>query len=839
MGGREGTGAISHLIATLAGAFLLVVLVAQASARAQDAFGRSVAGVDLRHLLIMGMIAGLVAVAAAATVIFIRATQRARAARNEAVAEADSLRHSHATLQEILSADQILSLYWDGDGEARILCDALPARLDIPREAVTLLSLASWLELDAARELGARIEALRQRGEPFNLMLRTRFGDHIETDGRAAGGTPVFKLRDLAGNRLELARILDQNMTLQAETFRYRALLDAAPFPAWIAGSDGALSWVNGAFVAQAGCRSGQDAIAQRLAPPGFDPLALSAHAVTHGAVMKRRIESSPRNDAGEAIVAPSPAGGAGGMVLPFLRPEIESPGIGDARIGALDRIVTPVAMFDAEQRLIYANPAFAKLWALPSEWLAGRPREPELLDRLRQMRLLPEEADYQVWKARRLEAYGKPGVREEWWHLPDGRSLHVVGETRSDGGVSYLFENLTERLALESQLKALVRVQRETLDNLREGVAVFGQDGRLKLFNSAFASIWRLNARALEQQPHIDETVQSARVLYPDEAAWIVVKHAVTAIGAERHIFQWQMDRPDGSVIASAGLPLPDGGTLITFVDITNEKRVERALLERNEALEAADRLKTSFLSHINYELRTPLTSIIGFTDLLSGQHFGPLNAKQSEYLDDIRASGASLLAIINDVLDLATIDAGAFALKLGPVTASDIVEAAALSVRERLRKSKIALDIAVSPEAGKFQADGKRVTQVLYNLLSNAISFSEDGSQVRLQCEMNDSMVSFTVADQGSGIPDDYQAVVFERFEGRSLGERRRGAGLGLTMVKTIVEMHGGEIGLKSKLGEGTEVTVRFPVMRMQDDVPTQDSADAGGLRVQSGAA
>jgi nitrogen-specific signal transduction histidine kinase len=490
-----------------------------------------------------------------------------------------------------------------------------------------------------------------------------------------------------------------------------------------------------------------------------------------------------------------------------------------ETRFRSFDRLATAFAVFDADKRLAHFNQAYVDLWQLDSDWLATHPRDGEILDRLRQVRRIPEKADYREWKRNWLSAYGSNAQREDQWHLPDGRTLHVIADSAQDGGVTYLYENVTERLQLESRYNALIHVQRETLDTLREGVAVFGPNGRLKLHNRAFASIWRLSQQQLESEPHIDDIIAACRTLYDETLEWERTKAAVTAIFAERRPYESQFDRPDGSVVACAALPLPDGGTLLTYNDISDSKRMERALIERNEALEAADRMKTAFVGHVSYELRTPLTNIIGFTELLGSPLTGALADKQREYLGDIRASGQTLLAIIDDILDLATIDAGTLKLKFATVKVNPVIDAAVLGLRERLKQAGVRLKIEVEPGIEEFVADGARVTQILYNLLANAISFSPAGGNVVLACRKEGDMLAFSVEDQGCGIAEDFQAAAFERFESRSNGPGHRGPGLGLSIVKSLVELHGGTISLVSTPGHGTEVKALLPLVQEEE--------------------
>ena len=190
-----------------------------------------------------------------------------------------------------------------------------------------------------------------------------------------------------------------------------------------------------------------------------------------------------------------------------------------------------------------------------------------------------------------------------------------------------------------------------------------------------------------------------------------------------------------------------------------------------------------------------------------------GPLNARQRDYLNDIKTSSQALLNIINDILDLAVIDAGALDLKLSPVDLKQAVEAAQLGVRERLSRAGLHLDIHVAQDATTVMADENRLIQVLYNLLSNAIGFSPEDSTITLSCRSEKNGIAISVQDTGLGIPEEEQATVFERFETRSKGSRHRGAGLGLSLVKSIVELHNGRIDLRSMPGAGTTVTVTLP--------------------------
>jgi signal transduction histidine kinase len=252
----------------------------------------------------------------------------------------------------------------------------------------------------------------------------------------------------------------------------------------------------------------------------------------------------------------------------------------------------------------------------------------------------------------------------------------------------------------------------------------------------------------------------------------------------------------------------------MATFQDITDTVNVERALREKNEALVAADAIKIDFVHHVSYELRSPLTNIIGFAHFLGDQAFGSLTEKQHEYLGYLTASTNALLAIINNILDLATIDAGAMTLNLGEVDIRATMEAAAEGVQDRLVKSNIRLDIRAQANIGSIVADDRRLRQVLFNLLSNAVGFSPAGGTVTLIAERRPGAIAFTVVDHGPGIPPESRDKVFDWFETDPRGSQHRGPGLGLSLVRSFVELHGGNVSIESTPGQGTTITCLFPV-------------------------
>jgi len=265
--------------------------------------------------------------------------------------------------------------------------------------------------------------------------------------------------------------------------------------------------------------------------------------------------------------------------------------------------------------------------------------------------------------------------------------------------------------------------------------------------------------------------------------------------------------------------VPLPDGNVLLTDLDVTDRARVERALRERNEALETAGRLKSEFIANVSHELRTPLNAVIGFAEILVNRYFGELNPRQLDYSHSILESARLLMRLINDILDLATIEAGYMVLETDRIDVSAMLNSVLSLTRERARSRDLELDLRCPPEIGIVEGDERRLKQALFNLISNAVKFTPPGGAIRLEAARRDDALLLTVADTGVGIPLADQARVFEKFE---RGVRQPGAGLGLSLVKSLIELHGGTVMIESASGQGTRITCRLPVAQPATAAP-----------------
>jgi signal transduction histidine kinase len=243
---------------------------------------------------------------------------------------------------------------------------------------------------------------------------------------------------------------------------------------------------------------------------------------------------------------------------------------------------------------------------------------------------------------------------------------------------------------------------------------------------------------------------------------------------------------------------------------------RLFREIADKGRLLEAASRHKSEFLANMSHELRTPMNAILGFSEVLAERMFGEVNEKQAEYLQDILSSGRHLLSLINDILDLSKVEAGRLELELGRFHLPTALENALTLVRERATRHGITLTPAVDLGVGDIVADERKVKQILLNLLSNAVKFTPEGGRVGVTASAADGVITIAVSDTGIGIAPEDQAAIFEEFRqvGRDDARKQEGTGLGLTLAKKFVELHGGRIWVQSQVGQGSTFTFTLPV-------------------------
>ena len=378
----------------------------------------------------------------------------------------------------------------------------------------------------------------------------------------------------------------------------------------------------------------------------------------------------------------------------------------------------------------------------------------------------------------------------------------HAVQLSGTDGGAIYEYDEASE----EFHLRATDHMEADLINALRANPPRLG-DG---VVGRAAAS------REPAQVPNIlEERTYAPRMREMLERFGFRASLAVPLLREDRIIGGLVVRRKSIGEFRPEVIELLKTFATQSVLAIQNA-RLFREIEDKSRQIEAANRHKSEFLANMSHELRTPLNAIIGFSEVLQEKLFGELNEKQAEYTDDILTSGRHLLSLINEILDLSKVEAGRMELELATFDLPLAIDNARTFVRERATKQGINLDVTIDKRLGEFMGDERKIKQILLNLLSNAVKFTPEGGRIGINARQANGVVEISVSDTGVGIAPEDQPKIFEEFRqvGSDYTHKKEGTGLGLTLAKKFVELHGGKIWVESEVGKGSTFVFTLPV-------------------------
>ena len=488
----------------------------------------------------------------------------------------------------------------------------------------------------------------------------------------------------------------------------------------------------------------------------------------------------------------------------------------------AIESIPESFMLLDAEDRLVLCNSRYRELHASIAHCLVPGTKFVDIC-RASALAGLPKPAIGRVeeWVRERMARHRQPQFALEERQTGE-RWIQVAEQHTSDGGTVVVQTDITALKRREQELAEKTALLRATLDNMEQGLLVIDAFCAIKMWNNRMIEL-------LEVPPELIDVGRSIEPMLRAMAAEGVYGSGPIDALVARRLEQLRRAEPRvvemvrrGRIIEHQRTLMPDGGVLFTYTDITDRKRVEVDLRRAKDEAELASRSKTEFLANMSHELRTPLNAIIGFSDILIGQIFGPLSdARYADYARDIRDSGLHLLTLINDVLDIAKVEFGKVELLEETVDIVAVIESCLRLVRERAQTAGIQLDQALPPGLPCLLGDGRRLKQILLNLLSNSVKFTAAGGRVTISASHDADGFRLAVVDTGIGIAaDDLETALrpFGQIDSR-LARKYQGTGLGLPLARSMAELHGGRLELRSAPGEGTTATLWLPPSRVLD--------------------
>jgi signal transduction histidine kinase len=526
--------------------------------------------------------------------------------------------------------------------------------------------------------------------------------------------------------------------------------------------------------------------------------------------------------------------------------------------VDTVESVPAGIIFCDADDRLVVCNSQY-KQWICPGREDEVQPgmRCEEVLQisaRLAAGRL--DRAARHAWVEQRIEDHRNPGGPAEVM-LADGRVVQVVERRTHDGGTISVLADITDLKHHEAELGERSDLVEAILESMVQGLLAF--DAKLKIIvsNERLSDMIDMPPEMLNAGRNFRSVIeQSARRgdYGPGDREEVLQRVLTTAQGREAHNFERVM--PDGSVLEASATPLREGGFVVTYSDVTERKRSEDALkrsrrelnsrvkelehmkarlelqgeelrqlaqhlAQARDVANAANKAKSDFLANMSHELRTPLNAIIGFSEIMNAELLGPLGSDQyRQYTGDIHESGAHLLSLINDILDLSKIEAGRMELVEERAVVGEIIEASVRIIRERAHAAEIKLATELPQDLPTIFVDERAIKQVMLNLLSNAVKFTGAGGQVTISAGMDPGGgIALSVSDTGVGMSAAEIKKALTPFGqvDSSLARKHEGTGLGLPLAQSMTEVHGGTLTIESNSGGGTTVTVTLPAERV----------------------
>ncbi|MXP46820.1 PAS domain-containing protein [Altererythrobacter luteolus] len=654
--------------------------------------------------------------------------------------------------------------------------------------------------------------ALTPPGSQRSLALRGVLADPQVSPGGAA----LVWVFDFSESESELSRLREEAARARGDFGALVGLIEAAPMPMWFRGRDTQLKLVNKAYVDAVGAANADAAVEKQAelieAVDGLTAAQIAGQAADKNLPIERVVSTTIDGQRRAMRVSDLPLGSEGVAGYAVDIEEMEELGrqfraFRDAQRSILDQLSIGVGQFDGERKLVFANQPFRRIFGLNSGAVAQNLEFERLLSNARENGKTPEVRDFPEWRAEHTAWFASDETQEEAWPLSDGTHLRVVAQPMPDGGLVMIAEDRTEQLALSATRDTLLRTRTATFDSLFEALAVFAPDGHLQLWNRSFAGTWGLDPELLDAHPAAPELLEAIAPNLEQPKQAKSIGEVIRAATLDRKEQAGRILLYDGRTLEFAGIPLPDGNGLLTVLDVTANEQAEAALRERNKALEAADEVKTRFLSNMSYEFRTPLTSIGGFAELLEAGIAGDLSDQGREYVQAILESVSRLTEQVENVLDLSQSEAGLLPLAKERIDMMPFVTDVVRARETSINAGELTLDLRGSKASGKIEADPRQLGRAIGQLLDNAIAATPKNGKILVDVSKPKGVAQIVISDSGAGMTKQELARALD-----GQGDEKR-QGLGIPLSRQLIEAHGGTLEIQSQKNAGTSAIIRLP--------------------------
>lgn len=701
-------------------------------------------------------------------------------------------------------------------------------------QGLSIITFSNVLESISESDAGALSEnffQLQKIGQPFVVQVHAKDGLDLKISGSKTVIDGLETITLWARNITEVAnfvRGIEQDLIDEkSQVDSLKEILDTLPIQVWKRNNKLNIVYCNKSYA------DALDINAERVVLDNIPLVPGSLFGQGHSLA-----ETVKKSGKSQSVVQGTVIGGTRRKLLVSECPTINSEFIGyaqdvteqenlsanfdkviTANCDILENISTAIAVFREDMRLSFFNSAYYKLFKLDEAWLHSHPTYGEILEERRNNRQLTEHADFQAFKKQQLSLFTSiTSQMQELSHLPNGRVLRVLTAPYPLGGLLFMYEDVTDSLALQRQNNTLLAVQKETLDHLYEGIMVCGSDNRVKIVNDALLKVWGLNNCSVAdfKEVHISEMLDDIKDCLDYGENWKAFRENAVSNLTDRINKTGRLIKKDGSVILFNYTPLPDGAHMHSFIDITDTCVVEKAIMEKNQALRSAQNLRLEFVSSISTELKEPLNSLIGFAELLIRKYFGDLNTKQLEYCTYILNASNQLNELINNLLDMVSIDVDSVKLNKTQFSIQEVLEDVISGIKKRAQEKSVDIVRNFPTESITYLGDKIRLKQAFFNILINAIQFTSLHGTINIKIANENSEIKVIIKNEGIVYKNKEDGKVFKRTYSKFVNFLNNDANsISMPLVKTLIEMHGGTLNIHSDPDSGTSVVCIFPVV------------------------
>lgn len=675
---------------------------------------------------------------------------------------------------------------------------------------------------DSAEALATALNEMRSGERPFMLELQntTRTKSFLVSGFRTRSAQykniiDTLWVQETTDTTKKLASLGEKARELEKENTLFKQAFDSLPFPVWLRSEELQIAACNPAYAKAVHADSPEQAVllgselVYEKSPREAKVLAAAARAAGKEKKAREFVVMEGKRRWVEASEIPLPAQlYSKNKTIGFVRDITQEQELQNSlqnhiasHNGVLEHLKTAIAVFDADMRLQFYNTSFMNLWDLEAEWLDSSPTYSHVLDMLREKRRLPENRDFSAYKTREIKYFTSlVAATEDILHLPSGMTLRRMLTPHPLGGLLITYEDVTGHLTMERSMTVLNETQYTVINHLREAILLFGRDGRLRLANTAYLTLWQISDSDFNKPPlTIVEVIEKQKPFFENENNWEALKEQLLGVITSHTGEIFQILRPDGKVLEFVAAGLPDGGIFVSFLDVTEEEK-SSSLAEEKETLLSrfkqttvqAEKLRAVFLEQLGREINPQLSSLTDAVQKLSDNAGQRLSRRQKTCLQTIFDSSSELKILFDDLADLALIETGSAVLELDSVDARGLLNGIMNTVKEQAKNKNVSLHLSCPDVLPTLIADKKRLKQVLFYLINNAVSAAFKDGTVSLSVYTENKNLVIALEEKSLDVKNDSDTINFAAQNG-----------FAASLIRGFIEMHGGTLAVSDKKG------------------------------------